>query len=51
MTILLFPQELQREILGPRDRIVIPTGAKRSGGTCGSFGLHSYTVAPEAFYV
>jgi len=37
MTIVLSPQELQREILDPRDRIVIPTGAKRSGGTCGSF--------------
>ncbi len=43
MTILLCPQELQREILGPRNRIVIPTGAKRSGGTCGSFGQYSYT--------
>jgi hypothetical protein len=26
MTILLCPQELQREILDPRDRIVSPTG-------------------------
>jgi hypothetical protein len=36
MTILLWPQGLQREILDPCNRIVIPTGAKRSGGTCGS---------------
>jgi hypothetical protein len=27
MTILLCPQELQRETLDPRNRIVIPTGA------------------------
>jgi hypothetical protein len=30
-------QELSREILDPRHRIVIPTGAKRSGGTCAEF--------------
>jgi hypothetical protein len=37
MTILLWPQELRREIRDPGERIVIPTGApkERSGGTCG----------------
>jgi hypothetical protein len=30
MTILLFPQQLQREVIGPGNRIVIPTGAERS---------------------
>jgi hypothetical protein len=37
MTILLCSQELQREIVAFPNRIVIPTGAKRSGGTCGFF--------------
>jgi hypothetical protein len=36
MTILVCPQELRQSLFDPRDRIVIPTGAKRSGGTCGS---------------
>jgi len=35
MTILLCPQQLHRGILDPCIRIVIPTEAKRSGGTCG----------------
>jgi hypothetical protein len=37
MTILLRPQVLQREIPAHRPRIVILTGAKRSGRTCGFF--------------
>jgi hypothetical protein len=37
MTIPLSRQELQLEKPHPCNRIVIPTGAKRSGGTCGSF--------------
>jgi hypothetical protein len=28
---------MQRNSSCPRSRIVIPTGAKRSGGTCGFF--------------
>jgi hypothetical protein len=40
-------QEFQREILDPRNRIVIPTGAKRSGGTCGfSSSSHTRSLAP-----
>ena len=45
MTILLCPQKLQRKILDPCNRIVIPIGApkERSGGTCGFFGQYSHT--------
>jgi hypothetical protein len=47
MTILLGPQEVLRQILDPRERIVIPTGAQRSGGTCGCLSRARLAKGPS----
>jgi hypothetical protein len=42
MTILLLGRVFLAEALAGKNRIVIPTGAKRSGGTCGFFFLEDF---------
>jgi hypothetical protein len=46
MTIFLNPQAFHEKHL-PRKRIVIPTGAKRSGGTCGFFPVLIHPSLPK----